>query len=122
MVLLNINRCWKELETCSGTSLLSKSSSSRRERKGHRWNGFNRFARNVGGLDVAATKRNKNGNIHKSIEYNTPRYNISPQLAQIFNQYSQPLFLIMNIKVISIFEKETDPYGIYINTTSKKCR
>jgi hypothetical protein len=32
---------------------------------------------------IAATKKNKNGNIHKSIEINTPRFNMSPQLAQI---------------------------------------
>ena len=32
---------------------------------------------------AAATKRNKNGNIHKSIDINTPRYQITPQLAQI---------------------------------------
>ena len=32
---------------------------------------------------AAASKRNKNGNIHKSIAINTPRFNISPQLAKI---------------------------------------
>jgi hypothetical protein len=32
---------------------------------------------------MAATKRNKNGNIHHSIDVNTPRYDIAPQLAQI---------------------------------------
>jgi hypothetical protein len=32
---------------------------------------------------AAATKRNKNGNIHKSIEHNTTRFNLSPQLASI---------------------------------------
>lgn len=32
---------------------------------------------------AAATKRNKNGNIHKSIEINTKRFNISEQLASI---------------------------------------
>lgn len=32
---------------------------------------------------VAATKNNRNGNIHKSIEFNTKRFNLSPQLAQI---------------------------------------
>lgn len=32
---------------------------------------------------LAATKRNKNGNIHKSIEFNTARYNMSPQLVRI---------------------------------------
>ena len=33
---------------------------------------------------AAATKRNKNGNIHKSIEHNQTRFNISPQLSKIF--------------------------------------
>jgi hypothetical protein len=33
---------------------------------------------------IAATKRNKNGNIHKSIEINTERFGISEQLAKIF--------------------------------------
>jgi hypothetical protein len=33
---------------------------------------------------IAATKRNKNGNIHKSIEHNQERFNISPQLSKIF--------------------------------------
>ncbi len=32
---------------------------------------------------VASTKKGKNGNIHKSIEINAVKYNISPQLAQI---------------------------------------
>jgi len=32
----------------------------------------------------AATSRNKNGNIRKSIEINTERYGISPQLRKIF--------------------------------------
>jgi hypothetical protein len=32
---------------------------------------------------IAATKRNKNGNIHKSIEHNTTRFHLSPQLAKI---------------------------------------
>ncbi len=32
---------------------------------------------------VAATKRNKNGNIHKSIEFNKTRYGISDQLSSI---------------------------------------
>lgn len=32
---------------------------------------------------AAATKRNKNGNIHKSIEYNTERFKMTPQLAKI---------------------------------------
>jgi predicted house-cleaning noncanonical NTP pyrophosphatase (MazG superfamily) len=33
---------------------------------------------------AAATKRNKNGNIHKSIEHNQERFGISPQLSKIF--------------------------------------
>lgn len=33
---------------------------------------------------TAATKRNKNGNIHKSIDVNQERFNISPQLSKIF--------------------------------------
>lgn len=33
---------------------------------------------------IAATKRNKNGNIHKSIEHNKTRFNMSDQLAKIF--------------------------------------
>lgn len=33
---------------------------------------------------TAATKRNKNGNIHKSIEHNETRFGISPQLSKIF--------------------------------------
>lgn len=32
---------------------------------------------------LAATKRNKNGNIHKSIEFNTGRFDMTPQLASI---------------------------------------
>ncbi len=32
---------------------------------------------------AAATERNKNGNIHKSIEHNTTRFNMSEQLASI---------------------------------------
>jgi hypothetical protein len=32
---------------------------------------------------AAATKRNKNGNIHKSIEVNSPRFKMTPQLAKI---------------------------------------
>jgi hypothetical protein len=32
---------------------------------------------------TAATKRNKNGNVHKSIAINTPRYKLTPQLAAI---------------------------------------
>lgn len=33
---------------------------------------------------AAATKRNKNGNIHKSIELNQERFKITPQLSKIF--------------------------------------
>lgn len=33
---------------------------------------------------AAATKRNKNGNVHKSIEHNQERFGISPQLSAIF--------------------------------------
>jgi hypothetical protein len=33
---------------------------------------------------AASTKKNKNGNIHRSIEHNARRFNMSPQLAQIF--------------------------------------
>lgn len=33
---------------------------------------------------IAATKRNRNGNIHKSIEHNQDRFGISPQLSKIF--------------------------------------
>ena len=33
---------------------------------------------------IAATKRNKNGNVHKSIEHNQGRFNMSPQLTSIF--------------------------------------
>lgn len=33
---------------------------------------------------AAATKRNKNGNIHKSIEHNQERFKITPQLSKIF--------------------------------------
>lgn len=33
---------------------------------------------------AAATKRNKNGNIHKSIEHNKTRFGVSDQLAKIF--------------------------------------
>lgn len=32
---------------------------------------------------VAATKRNKNGNVHRSIDINTPKYKMTPQLARI---------------------------------------
>lgn len=33
---------------------------------------------------AASVKRNKNGNVHKSIEANTGRFNMTPQLASIF--------------------------------------
>lgn len=33
----------------------------------------------------ASVKKNKNGNIHRSIEFNTKRFNISPQLALILS-------------------------------------
>lgn len=33
---------------------------------------------------AAATKRNLNGNVHKSIEHNQDRFGMTPQLAQIF--------------------------------------
>jgi hypothetical protein len=33
---------------------------------------------------AASTRRNKNGNIHKSIDANQTRFNISPQLSKIF--------------------------------------
>lgn len=32
---------------------------------------------------TAATERNKNGNVHKSIEHNSKRFNLCPQLAKI---------------------------------------
>ena len=32
---------------------------------------------------VAATKRNKNGNVHKSLAHNVPKFRISPQLEKI---------------------------------------
>ncbi len=40
----------------------------------------------------AATKRNKNGNIRKSIEINAERFNISPQLRQILENTIKELF------------------------------
>lgn len=40
----------------------------------------------------AATERQKNGNIRKSIEHNTGRYNINPQLAQIFENTVKEMF------------------------------
>ena len=33
---------------------------------------------------AASTKKNKNGNIHRSIDVNQARFNMTPQLAQIF--------------------------------------
>lgn len=33
---------------------------------------------------AASTKKNKNGNVHKSIEINTKRFGMAPQLAKIF--------------------------------------
>lgn len=41
---------------------------------------------------TAATKRNKNGNIHKSIEYNMGRYKMTPQLAKILENTVQRYF------------------------------
>lgn len=41
---------------------------------------------------AAATKRNKNGNIHRSIELNTPRYNMSPQLVKILTNTVERYF------------------------------
>lgn len=40
----------------------------------------------------AATKRNKNGNIRKSIEINAQKFNISPQLKQIFENTVREMF------------------------------
>jgi hypothetical protein len=40
----------------------------------------------------AATKRNKNGNIQKSIEYNTTRFNLSPQLVNILKNTVRDLY------------------------------
>lgn len=40
----------------------------------------------------AATERNKNGNIRTSIEKNTGRYNMSPQLAQIMQNTVREMF------------------------------
>ena len=40
----------------------------------------------------AATQRNKNGNIRKSIEFNAERYKISPQLRKIFENTVRELF------------------------------
>ncbi len=52
------------------------------------------FSNGIEGMDLldilemvsdwaSATKRNKNGNIHKSIEINTERFKMTPQLAKI---------------------------------------
>lgn len=40
----------------------------------------------------AATERNKNGNIRTSIEKNTVRYNLSPQLAKIMQNTVREMF------------------------------
>lgn len=40
----------------------------------------------------SATKRNKNGNIRKSIEINGKRYNMSPQLIKIFENTIKEMF------------------------------
>lgn len=40
----------------------------------------------------AATVRNKNGNIRKSIEVNAERFNMSPQLKQIFENTVREMF------------------------------
>jgi hypothetical protein len=40
----------------------------------------------------AATERNKNGNIRTSIEKNTTRYNLSPQLARIMQNTVREMF------------------------------
>lgn len=40
----------------------------------------------------AATQRNKNGNIRKSIEINAERYGLSPQLRKIFENTVRELF------------------------------
>jgi hypothetical protein len=40
----------------------------------------------------AATERNLNGNIRKSIEHNATRYNMSPQLVKIFENTVRELF------------------------------
>jgi hypothetical protein len=41
---------------------------------------------------IAATKRNKNGNIRKSIEVNAKRFNISPQLTKILENTVERYF------------------------------
>lgn len=40
----------------------------------------------------AATQRNKNGNIRKSIEHNATRFNMSPQLTKIFENTVREMF------------------------------
>ena len=40
----------------------------------------------------AATVRNKNGNIRKSVEHNSKRFNMSPQLTKIFENTVRELF------------------------------
>jgi len=40
----------------------------------------------------SATSRNKNGNIRKSIEINSERFNMSPQLKQIFENTVREMF------------------------------
>ena len=40
----------------------------------------------------AATVRNKNGNIRKSIEHNADRFKMSPQLKQIFENTVREMF------------------------------
>lgn len=41
---------------------------------------------------VAATKRNKNGNIHRSIEVNTEKYSLPPMLVNILNNTVRKYF------------------------------
>lgn len=41
---------------------------------------------------IASVKKNKNGNIHRSIEINAKRFNISPQLAQILTNTVERYF------------------------------
>lgn len=41
---------------------------------------------------VAATKRHADGNIHKSIDINEKRFDLSPQLAQIFRNTARDIF------------------------------
>lgn len=70
--------------------------SQNRHHAEHWPNGFNDFDL-VDLLEVlsdwlASTKKNKNGNIHKSIAVNTERYGISPQLAQILTNTVERYF------------------------------